>query len=86
MLCTSEINNLDCLETLSEEESELISGGHGAGLLTASDSGGANGILVALDNGACNTPSQCGQASSSLGASIGGGSVVTAPAARAING
>lgn len=82
MLCTSQINNLDCFETLSEEESELISGGNGAGLLTALVSGGVNGIVVALDNGACNTPSQCGQASSPLGSAIGGGRVVTAPAAQ----
>ncbi|MGI0483870.1 hypothetical protein ACN4EK_00460 [Pantanalinema rosaneae CENA516] len=82
MLRISEIDLLDGVKTLSNETAELISGGHGSGLLTALGSGGDNGIIVALGNGACDTPSQCGQTSSVLGSAIGGGSTVTAPAAQ----
>lgn len=77
-------NQPELVETLSERESELISGGAGAGLVTALKND-AQGIPVALANGACNTPSQCGQNNPILGSNIGGGSLITAPAATAIN-
>lgn len=63
---------------------ESIAGGHGSGILTAVASGGVTGIVVALGNGACDTPSQCGQTASVLGSAIGGGSEVTAPTAQSL--
>lgn len=82
MLCILDPNTFDSFEPLSDEEAERISGGDGAGVITALGSGGDAGIIVAIGNGACDTPSHCGQTSSALGSNIGGGSVVTAPAAQ----
>jgi hypothetical protein len=82
MLPISEFNTFDYFTRLSDEESALISEGDGAGLLTALASSGDTGIIVALGNGACDSPSHCGQATSPLGSAIGGGSEVIAPAAK----